>query len=153
MTPQPTPQYGQVVRVSTVLAPSVRFAQRDIDDALVIGANRKRARAAMIGRDSAARFELDRPVVQWTGDAVAEDDALRQRPALVRTAIAQREDAVVSGAEERNVAAAIVRPMHDARAKPRNIVDMADADENQSGVRDDFFHFPRCARLFRKSRL
>ena len=60
---------------------------------------------------------------------------------------------VVGGAEKRNVAAAIVRPMNDARAKRRNIVDMADADENQSGVRDDFFHFPRCARLFRKSRL
>src|SRR5438552_3303933 len=68
MTPQPTPQYGQVVRVSTALAPSVRFAERDVDDALVIGANRKCARAAMIGGDGAARFELDRPVVQRTRD-------------------------------------------------------------------------------------
>src|SRR5439155_4105767 len=80
--------------------PSVRFAERDVDDTVVIGANRECARAAVIGPDGAARFELDRPVVQRTCDAVAEDDALRQRPALVRTAIAQREDAVGGGAEK-----------------------------------------------------
>ena len=48
------------------------------------------------------RVQLDDPVVQRAGDARAVHDALRQRPALVRAAVDQREDLVVAGAEHRD---------------------------------------------------
>src|SRR6185369_13719204 len=76
-TPQPTPQYGHVERVSTSAECQVHDAALDLHG--------KAARAAGVGSDCLASRELDRPVVQGTGDAIAEDDPLRQRSAFVRT--------------------------------------------------------------------
>src|SRR5436309_389123 len=60
------------------------------------------ARASFVGRRRAAGGELDRPVVQRTGNTIAEYDALGQWSAFVRTAIGQREDSIAIAAEHRD---------------------------------------------------
>jgi hypothetical protein len=77
-------------------------------------------------KTNVAVFQPDDPAVQRAGDAAAEDDALRQRAALVRAAIEQREDAVVRGAEHRDRPAGAT--LHAARTEGRDVVDAADGD-------------------------
>ena len=64
-------------------------------------ANRIAFDATLIRFDRCAGAKVDIPVVQRACDAIAVDDALRQRPALVRAAVGQREHAIVGRAEDR----------------------------------------------------
>ena len=74
------------------------------------------------------------PIVQWTGDARAMHDTLRQGTPLVRTTIAQGKDLIVGGAEQCNIA---VHAFHNARALARDIVERADFDPIAFG----FLHY------------
>ncbi len=56
----------------------------------------------LVGCGGTAVGQRDVPVVQRTGNAAGHDDALRQRPALVRAAVEQGEYRVVAGAEYRH---------------------------------------------------
>ena len=86
--------------------------------------HREARRAAFVGRRGAAVVQADGPVVQRAGDAGAEHDALRQRAALVRAAVEQREDLVLA---LRNTATSTPRgARHAARAQHRDVVDAAD---------------------------
>src|SRR5487761_2097337 len=80
--------------------------------------------AAFVGRLGAAVGQADGPVVQRAGHALAEDDALAQRAALVRAAIEQREHLVFGIAEDGHVATELAREA--ARAEHGDVVDLAD---------------------------
>src|SRR5438874_11980055 len=82
-----------------------------------------RMRASLVRRHRLAARELDDEIVQRTGDALVVDDALRQWPALMRTAIVEREHLVIGGPEHRDVSE---RRSHDARAENGNIVQRPD---------------------------
>src|SRR5690606_18789421 len=73
--------------------------------------------------------EPDLPVVERTGDAVLEDEALREGSALVRTAVQQREDAIAGGAEDRDVRAARA-PQH-AGARGLDVLERADVEPSR----------------------
>src|SRR4029453_2274981 len=90
---------------------------------VVLHLGRMRARTSLVGRDRRTAFELNDEIVQRTSDALVVDDALRQRSALVRTAIVQRENLVIGGPKYRNIAG---RRPHDARAENGNIVQRPD---------------------------
>src|SRR5579863_5175572 len=89
----------------------------------ILDAQGKALRLADVGALRAARFQVDYPIVQRAGDAGAVDDALAQRPAFVRTAVLQREGAVVRGAEHGDAAA---RGLDHARALARDGVERPD---------------------------
>src|SRR5574340_984762 len=78
--------------------------------ASVFHPDRKLARAALVRRHGAAGIELDVPVVHRAGDPPAMDDALRQRPALVRATVLQRKYFIVRGAKHRDIE--ITAPHH-----------------------------------------
>lgn len=99
-----------------------RIRQRQFD-AAVDGAAGDRPGAALIRGQRLAGLQVDHPIVQRAGDAAAVDDALRQRPVLVRAAVDQREHLVVLGAEDGDVALA---GLHHAGALARHVVNMAD---------------------------
>src|SRR5437868_9598120 len=86
--------------------------------------DREARRAALVGRLRAAVVEPDRPVVQRTGHAGAEHDALAQRTALVRAAVEQREDLVLGIAEHRDVDTRGTG--HAPRTQHGDVVDAAD---------------------------
>jgi hypothetical protein len=111
-----TPQYGQVERVSVIERRTRRHARSQPGKPRV---------QPLIRRDRFARRKLDRPVVQRARHAIAEHDALRQRPALVRTAVEDREDAVVGGTEHRYIAVGMTRTLDDARAENGNVGERA----------------------------
>ena len=81
--------------------------------------------AALVGCVDLSVAEGDDPVVQGTGDVVAVDDPLGELAAPVGTAVVQGEDAIVQGAEHRDVAAG---GSHDARTLARDVVQGADVD-------------------------
>ena len=93
-------------------------------DAVAVHPHREPLGAADVRRGGAAVGQADGPVVQRTGDALAEDDALRQRSALVRALVEQGEHLVLGGAEDGDVAAAPARDL--ARAEARDVLDAAD---------------------------
>jgi len=94
-------------------------------DNVILHPGRMRARTSLVRRDRRAALQLDDEIVQRTGDALVVDDALRQRSALVRTAIVEREHLVVPGPEHRDVPG---RSSHDARAKQGDIAQRSDLD-------------------------
>src|SRR5215211_6369612 len=108
-TPQPTPQYGQADLTAMSLQVDIDIAFRHFHG--------KALHFTFVRRDGAAGVQLDARVVQRTGDALAEHDALRQRPAAMRAAVRQREELVVGGAEDRDVRRDT--PAHDPRAEAR----------------------------------
>src|SRR5262245_35485175 len=63
--------------------------------------------------------------MQRTGHAPVVHDALRQRPALVRAAIVEREHLVILRAEHRDVAGGRT---HHTGTKARNVLQCADFD-------------------------
>src|SRR6185369_17212690 len=81
-------------------------------------------RAAGVRRVRAAILQADGPVVQRAGHAGAEHDALRQRPAFVRTAVQEREHLVLAVAEHGHMHAS--RPSHAARAERGDVFHAAD---------------------------
>jgi hypothetical protein len=122
MTPQPTPQYGQVERVSfmrwhapevrrtgpamgRVSRPVARLVSSCVQVHLAVFHldAEKRGRAALVGRLGATVAQADGPVVQRAGHAGAEHDALAQRAALVRAAVQQRKHLVLAVAEHGHV--------------------------------------------------
>ena len=92
----------------------------------MLHADRKTPGASDIGRDRVAAGQLDRPIVQRTRDALAVDDALRQRAALVRTAVEHRKYAIAGGAEYRDVAVGVAASLDNARAEYWNVGERAD---------------------------
>src|SRR6186713_759960 len=82
-------------------------------------------RTTLVGRDRPAALELNDKIMQRTGHAPVVHDALRQRPALVRTAVVKREHLVALSAKHRDVAGCRA---HHARAKARNVLQRADFD-------------------------
>ena len=82
----------------------VQFIEVEVDHA-VFDLDAELRRAALVGRLGAAVVQADGPVVQRAGDALAEHDALRQRTALVRAAVEQREHLVLGVAKHRDVGA------------------------------------------------
>src|SRR5690606_3297614 len=144
-TPQPTPQYGQVLRTTRTGASGIvsggmgssggsgagrrggvvglaELRRVDLDPA-VHDAHSEAPDAAPVRLDRLAVREPDLPVVERTGDAVLEDEALREGSALVRTAVQQREDASAGGAEDRDVRAARA-PQH-AGARGLDVLERA----------------------------
>ena len=91
----------------------------------MLDTNRVAGGAAYVRRDRGAGRELDNPIMQWTGDALVEHDALRQRPAFMRAAVTQGKYLVGRGAKHGHVA---LGSMHDACAQARDILDRADLD-------------------------
>src|SRR3569623_995693 len=67
----------------------------------------KLAGAALIGGHRTTGIQLDVPVVHRAGDLPAMHDPLRQRTALVRAAVLQREDFIVGGTEHGNIQTAV----------------------------------------------
>src|SRR5215468_10376922 len=98
------------------------LADRQPDDP-VLHLGRMRMRAALVRGDRLAAFQLNDEIMQRTGHAPVVHNALRQRPALVRAAVVEREHLVILGAEHRDVAAC--RAYH-ARAEARNVLQRAD---------------------------
>jgi hypothetical protein len=80
---------------------------------------------AFVWGDGATRIEIDASVVQRASDALPEHDALRERPAPVRTAVGERKELAVRGPENCDVGPDTL--LYDPRAKSRNIIDCADA--------------------------
>src|SRR5439155_3778874 len=91
----------------------------------VLDLGRMHACTPRVRSDRLAARQLDDEVVQRTGDTLVVDDALRQRSALVRTAIVERKHVVIRRAEHGDVSR---RCPHDPRAEPRNIVQGSDFD-------------------------
>ena len=85
---------------------------------------REARRAAFVRRLRAAVGERDGPVVQRAGDALAEHDALAQRPTHVRAAVEQREHLVLGVAKDRHRGAACA--LDAARAEHGDVFDLAD---------------------------
>src|SRR5690606_8801506 len=69
-----------------------------------------------------AVLEADLPAMQRTGDLRAVHDALRQRPALMRTAIIQSKDLIIGVAKHGDIAA---RAPHHPRPETRNVIHAA----------------------------
>jgi len=86
-------------------------------------------RVALVRFHRGARVEPDIPVVQWAGDAVAVNDALRQWPAFVRASVSKCEDAVVGGAKHGDVSALLERPLDHARAETRHVAQRTNRSE------------------------
>ena len=78
------------------LSSTVAAWRTDSQTIAVLDLRRMRARAALVRRDRLAGRQVDDEVVQRTGDALVVHDALRQRPALVRAAVVEREHLVVA---------------------------------------------------------
>ena len=93
--------------------------------AAVLDAGFVAMRTAHVGRHGFAAVQVDLPVVQRAGDLLAEDDALRQRTALVRAAVVQGEYLIVGGAEHRDVA---LGAGDDACAERVDLVQGADVE-------------------------
>src|SRR5262249_4970966 len=74
-------------------------------DAAVLELDREAARASLVGARRLPVLEIDDPVVQWARNLAAVHDSFTQRPALVRTAVLQREHLVGGGAKDRNLTA------------------------------------------------
>src|SRR4051812_30350295 len=84
-----------------------------------------RVRAALVRRHRLAALQFDDKIMQRACHPLVVHDALRQRPALVRTAVVEREHLVGLGAEHRDVA---VGGTHHARAEARNVLQRPDFD-------------------------
>src|SRR6266545_7695243 len=123
-------------------APELTLVRQLQEHLPVLDLHRKRARAAGVRRFGAAVFEADGPAVQRTGDAASEDDSLRQRPALVRAAVEQREAFAFGVPEHGDVAAGAA---DHAGAELGNVLGAADLDPARhahrlAGFGRRFFH-------------
>ena len=87
--------------------------------------NRKPFRAANIRRNGLATLQLNRPVVQWARDALAEHDTLRQRTALMRALVQQRKHHIFTVAEHGDVAALFNATFEKTRTQHRHLVQLA----------------------------
>ena len=72
--------------------------------AVLVEAERIGAHRAFVGALGHAGFEREDPVVEWTGDRCAVDDALAQGAALVRALVVEGENPVVRRAEDGDLA-------------------------------------------------
>ena len=96
-----------------------RLADRQPHGAVLAPWPDAKARSPCRG-DRPARLRARSPVVQRAGHALAVDDALLKRPALVRAAVVEREDLAVAGAEDRDVAGGGAHHPRAARAECRS---------------------------------
>src|SRR6266511_3530938 len=106
-------------------APELTLVRQLQEHLPVLDLHWKRARAAGVRRLRAPVFEANDPAVQRTGDAASEHDSLRQRPALVRAAVEQREAFAFGVPEHGDVAAGAA---DHAGAELGNVLGAADLD-------------------------
>ena len=84
-----------------------RSARGVEEDAAGLDADAVGADPALVGALRRAGRERDDQAVQRAGHAVAVDDAVGERAALVRAAVVEGEDGVVGGAEDGDAAAGV----------------------------------------------
>lgn len=88
--------------------------------------HRKALRATNVRRNRLTALEFNRLIVQRACDTFAKHNALRQRTALVRTFVEQREHNVFVIAKHGDVAALVFATFDHARAEHGKFIEFAD---------------------------
>src|SRR3990167_8904286 len=100
-TPQPTPQWA---RPTNDLSGTFGSAVQGQQHPAVLYLGLVPVGTTLIRGHGFAGLQFDLPVVQRAGHALAVDDALRQRAALVRAAVVEGEDFICGSPEKRDIA-------------------------------------------------
>src|SRR5687767_7341003 len=102
-----------------------RGARRAKAYAPMIEADGNAGRTALVRTFDRAGLEVDHPVMQRASDGAAVDNPFRERSTFMRATIVEREDTVIGGAENGDIA---IGGAYDPCAHRRNVFQCADID-------------------------